>query len=287
MAKNYYCLVAGLPDILLGDKKTLFSSIAFKQILEEELTGDDYLLVKALFLPFDHINIINSLFKQEKDFDKRAVLLPEDIEILTDKKNLDTLDTLNYPEYIKQSVSEILSSEKETTKSEAEVLFYRNYIEYLKSFKNKFLNSYIEYDINTKNIFTALTARKYNLEYENELIGDNEVTNALIKSKSRDFGLSNELTYIEQIVQIYEEPNLLEREYNIDNLKWNYLDENTFFNYFSIEKILAFVFKLLMVERWISLDAEQGAKLFNKLLNDLECSYEFPEEYKLNHGRKK
>jgi len=286
MAKKYYCLVAGLPDILLSDKKVLFTSIALREMLQEEVVEQDFSMVKALYLPFDHYNLINLLYQQQKEFDPRGNYTTLELEPLTDKKHLEALEGNDFPSYIIDFANKILFAEETIEKVKAEVILFKMYTDYLKSFSNTFLSDFLQFEINQKNIFTALTGRKYEMEYATELIGSGDVVDALIKSRSRDFGLANELEYTESLIQIYEEENILERELKVDRLKWNYLDESTFFNYFTIERVLAFVYKLQIVERWIALDEEEGKKMFQKLLSELESSYEFPEEYKLRHGKK-
>ena len=287
MAKNYYCLVAGLPDILMGDKKVLFNSIALKDMLSEELTGKDLAMVQALYLPFDHYNLIDLLYQQKKEFDPRGNFTTFELENLTDKKSLEAYEENIFPTYMVDFAKQILFAEEPIESVRAEVILFKMYVDYISSFSNTFLNEFMEFEINQKNIFSALTGRKYDMEYESELIGDGEVVEALVKSRSRDFGLANELDYVESLVQIYEEWDILERELKIDRLKWNYLDDSTFFNYFTVERILAFVYKLLMVERWIALDEETGKNMFKQLLSELEDSYEFPEEYKISHGKKR
>ncbi|TLX75225.1 DUF2764 family protein [Labilibacter sediminis] len=287
MAKKYYCLVAGLPDIILGDKKVLFNSILLRDYLSEEVDKKDFEMVQALYLPFDHYNLISLLFNQQKEFDPRGIYTTLDLEHLVDKKNIEDLEESDFPAYLVDFAKTVLLADEPLTSVEAEVVLFKKFVNYLKSFSNKFLSEFYDYEINIKNVFTALTGRKFNIDFEQELIGEGEVVEALIKSRSRDFGLANEIDYIESLIQIYEEENLLERELKIDRQKWEHLEEATFFNYFTIERVLSFVFKLLMVERWMSLDEEQGKQLFQQLVSELENSYEFPEEYKLSHGKKK
>ncbi len=287
MVKNYYCLVAGLPDILLGDKKVLYNSLILRDSLSEELDKEDFKMAQALYLPFDHYNLINILYNQKNEFDPRGVFSPMELEKLTDKKSIENIEEGLYPSYLVSFVNDFLFAEEVLSSVKAEVVLFMKFVDYLKSFSNKFVSSYVDYIVNIKNIFAALTGRKYALPYEDELIGEGEVVEALLKSRSRDFGLANDVEYIESLIQIYEEENLLERELKIDRMKWAHLDELTFFNYFSIERVLAFIYKLLMVERWISLDEEQGRQMFQQLVSELEDSYEFPEEYKLSHGKKK
>jgi hypothetical protein len=122
------------------------------------------------------------------------------------------------------------------------------------------------------------------MDVTDDIIGDSDIEHALKKSRTRDFGLANDVDNLEALIQLHEIPNLLERELKMDTMRWNFLDEATFFNYFTIEKILAFVIKVFIVERWLSLDADKGKELFEQLIKDLENSYEFPEEFILSHG---
>ncbi len=286
MGKKYYCLIAGLPDIVLGDKKVLYNSVILKETLQEELSGQDLELAMALYLPFDHYNLINELFNQQKEFDPRGVYSSIDLFHLTDKRNIEDVNSTEFPNYLVDSVKEILFADEKMSSIEAELLLYRNYIDYLKSFDNSFLNEFIRYELSVKNVFIALTGKKHGLDYEKELIEKGDIVDALLKSRSRDFGLASEITQIEILIQTFENENLLERELKIDHLKWEFLDDATFFHYFTIERILGFIYKLLMVERWISLSEEDGKEMFRKLLSELESSYEFPEEYKISHGKK-
>lgn len=63
-------------------------------------------------------------------------------------------------------------------------------------------------------------------------------------------------------------------------LKWNWLDNNSFFNYFSIEKLFSFIIKIEIVERWITLDKEKGQRLFRALIESLKQDVEIPAEYR-------
>ena len=68
LKRNYYYLVAGLPDILLDQKKIPFTLIELKQELQYHLHPKDYQLVEYLFLPFDNANFLNILLKKDAAF---------------------------------------------------------------------------------------------------------------------------------------------------------------------------------------------------------------------------
>ena len=135
--------------------------------------------------------------------------------------------------------------------------------------------------MNVSNILTAINCRKYNLDVKENVIGDNEVSNQLRESGAKDFGLSVLIDYFDELSKISEEENILEKEKKIDLLKWKFIDDNTFFHYFTIEKVFGYLIKLEILERWLKLNKENGEKTFREALGKLESSYEFPEEFLL------
>lgn len=287
MGLNYYALVAGLPDILLEDKKVSFSSIELRDMLKEEISSSDYDLVELLYMPIDHYNLLNLFFNTEKEFDKRGNYQLERMEKFKDKKNYEIADIEETPAYFADFL-DCLHGEHDCVESyyEAEKKLNESFYNYLENSPNAFIKDFARYELNIGNLMTALNGRKYKIDIEDKLIGDNEVTSALKKRRSRDFGLGNEIDEIEKLIQIFEIDDLLEREFKIDLHKWHYLDEMTFFNYFTIEKVLGFIQKLFMVERWLQLDKEKGREMFNQLLEDLQSDFKFPEEFTLAYGRK-
>ena len=72
--REYYCLIAGLPDLFFDENKTTVASNVFREELQHQLSPSDYKLVEYLFLPFDNLNLLNVFFGQNK-----AELLPREI----------------------------------------------------------------------------------------------------------------------------------------------------------------------------------------------------------------
>jgi hypothetical protein len=101
------------------------------------------------------------------------------------------------------------------------------------------------------------------------IVGNNEVADALRTSSLMDFGLNHIIDYYPQTVSISEEPHLQEREYKLDLFKWDWLEEHTFFEYFSIDKVFAYLLQVGMIERWANLDAEKGKLFFNKMVEEM------------------
>ena len=80
--------------------------------------------------------------------------------------------------------------------------------------------------------------------------------------------------------QACEIDELVEREKKIDLLKWNWLEDEVFFHYFTIERIFVFLLRLEMIGRWISLDKEKGSELFRQLIQSLKEQVQIPEEFR-------
>lgn len=285
--RNYYCLVAGFPDLIPDDKKLHFSSVELRNYLREELHPADFELVKLFYLPWDHENIINLVFETEFEWDRRGNYSRETLEQFVDKKQLELIDSSEFPSYLIDFIEFFHDDEEEFPKTAAIKFLTEGWYKTLVEWGNSFVAKFAEFRQNMANIILALNGRKHDIPFEEAIIGDDEVTHALKRSKARDFGLANEINDIETIVQIFEIENILDRELKLDNHTWQFIDEATFFNYFTIEKVLGLVQKIFIVERWFELDKEKGQQIFNRLLEEIQSNFEFPEEFAITYGKRK
>jgi hypothetical protein len=285
--RNYYCLVAGLPDIIPDDKKLHFSAVQLRDYLYEELHPSDYEMVKLFYLPWDHENLLNICFKENKAWDIRGNFSQELLELLVDKKQFDLLDLTQFPDYFTEFIEKFHDEEEEITRARGSHFLTVSWYELLGKHENLFVNQVGTYKQNVGNIMVALNGRKFNIPVEEALVGTDDITHALRKSRSRDFGLSTEINDIEEIIQIFEIENILERELRIDHHFWNYLDEISFFEYFTAEKVVAYVLKIFIIERWYVLDKEKGQQMFQRLLSELQSNFEIPEVFAITYGKRK
>lgn len=285
--RNYYCLIAGFPDLIPDDKKLHFSSVELRNYLREEIHPADFELVKLFYLPWDHENLISLLFDSEFEWDERGNYSREKLEEFVDKKQFELINPSEFPAYFIDFIEFYHDDEEEFPKIAAVKFLTEGWYKTLAGSGNKFVAEFGEFKQNMANIMLALNGRKHDIPFEEAIIGDDEVTHALKRSRARDFGLANEINDIETIVQIFEIENILDRELKLDMHTWQFIDEITFFNYFTIEKILGFVQKIFIVERWFELDKEKGQQIFNQLLEELQSNFEFPEEFAITYGKRK
>jgi hypothetical protein len=277
--RNYYYLVAGFPDIVLDQKKIPFSLAELKQELKYHLHPDDYRLVEYLFLEYDNINFLNLLQKKDAEF---IPLGNYDENFFTDEIK----EPEKMPVYMKKFLEDYREENPEQPKLSLENQLTWLYYDFMISQKNEFLKEWFTSLRDVKNIFAIYNSRKFGIDIETQMIGDYELTDAAKRTASKDFGMANELPYIDQVIGIYENTDIVEQEMTFDLFKWNYLDKLNTFNYFSIEQILAFVIKFIMVERWTKLETENSKEIFKKMLNDLENSFQFSKDFNINEKRR-
>ncbi len=264
--RNYYCLVAGLQDIELDTQKLLFKHEDLKEYLRHEIHSDDFALVEKLYLPYDNSNLLNILLKDDKPFNEKGNFSLEIME-----------EQIKEPSFLPRYMVRFILAFKEkeplypelSPENELLTFFYDEML----GDDNQFIRWWYELIMNIRNILAGLNCKKYSLNPEHHIIGKNEVAQSIRKSHAKDLGLGNKLDYSEDILGIGRMDDLQERELAIDKFKWSYLDEFTFFEYFTIERVMAFVLKTYMVERWLSLDKEQGREMFKKLIEELQKSY--------------
>ena len=85
---------------------------------------------------------------------------------------------------------------------------------------------------------------------------------------------------MDDVIRIHEMSDPVEKERKLDLLKWEWLEDRTFFCYFSVERLFAFLIKLDIIERWTHIDKEQGGKVFRSLVEQLKNEVEIPQEFK-------
>lgn len=288
--RNYYYLIAGLPDLTIDQGKLQFGSLEFREYLKTELHKKDYQLIEWLFLPNDNENLLNIINKKESEWNSKGIYTKEELELaITEVVSPDKI-IMDEKSGVKPYITEFLNSYFGETRLMPSIraeneLSFLYFADALKA-DNEFLKSWFEFEINLKNLLIFNTARKFNVSYENELIGETKLTQALKRKTGHDSGDAAEYQFYERINQISENNDIAAREKAIDQLRWTFLDEMNISNYFSIEVVISYMIKLMIIERWLRLDPKIGEELFRRLLGDLQTGYEFPNEFSVNNGKK-
>jgi hypothetical protein len=154
------------------------------------------------------------------------------------------------------------------------------YYDYMMKSENSFIREYAEFAMNLKNLVTALNARKYGMNIAKEVIGGNEFAVALRTSNAKDFGLTLDYPYVEKVVALMESDDLVERERGLDLIIWNFLDEAVTFEYFSLKRVISYMLRLMIVERWSKMSSESGRRVFMEMVEKFRQSFQFEEQFK-------
>ena len=183
------------------------------------------------------------------------------------------------PAFMEELSLELLALEDLPSYHKADHMFLSAFYEMAVAHSNQFISKWFSLDRDIRNILIALNGRKHNHPFADYILGSYELAELLIKSQAADFGLGKEYPIYETIWRIYDQNNLLYRERGYDVYRWKWIDDQNFFQYFSIDRILGYYCKLRILERWTQLDTDSGKSVFYEALTTLQNSFSFPEEY--------
>lgn len=270
---NYIAFIAGLPEISWDDRKLSLTVAEFREQARNYIHGKDEKLLDLFFLPNDNLQILRLLNKQEA--------LPELLSVfplrLLEEEAQEPSGAL--PAYLNQFIIDFREEHLKYDTMPENVLSWM-YYDYMLEADNELVRRYAELSMNLRNLVAAWNARKYGREVSWEIIGNNDFSVALRTSASKDFGLAGEYSYVEKVIALMESDDLVERERGLDLLIWDFLDEAVLFEYFSIERVISFMLKLMIVERWSKMSPESGRKVFMEMIRKFRESFRFDEQFK-------
>ena len=285
MKQNYYYLIAGLPELSLDDNKLNLTVRDFRELYYPELAANDRALLDLMYLSYDNANLLLLLKDKEAQLGEEGLYSRDELLAIIEAARAEEAPECKCPRYMYDFVVETESEENAAEGQFPEDRLAQLYYAYAMNQGNAFVARWFEFNLNLNNFLTAITARRYKLDAKSLIVGDNEVAKALRTSNSRDFGLTGVMDSFEEILRISELENLVERERRLDVFKWEWMEEASFFDYFSVEKLFAFLIKVQIIERWISLDAEAGGEMLRGMIQQLKEEVKVPQEFTINNKK--
>lgn len=275
---NYYCLIAGLPDISLDGGIKEYSISKLKEECSQVVTNKDSKLLFYFFLKFDCLNLVKLLKDPEAELIPNGNFTKEQlIDMITSAKEMN-FNVHRYPSFMSIFAREY-NYNKDKEGWFAEDAISLAYYEYAMKCPNKIISSWFKFNFNITNILTALIARKNGWNVSDYILGDNEVNEMIKTNNTKDFDLQHEYDYVSDLMKIVDEQNPVQKEKSIDAFKWQWLENITIFEVFSIEAVFAYFCKLEMLERWEILDIETGKETFKQIIENLRGEAKVPEEF--------
>ncbi|MCM1034490.1 MAG: DUF2764 domain-containing protein [Paludibacter sp.] len=145
------------------------------------------------------------------------------------------------------------------------------YYQYGAKCGNRFVRDWFLFNLDLNNVLAATVCRRHGFDVQKAVVGNNEVAQQLRKNLSaKDFGLAGILPDYADIMKLADIDNPLEREKNIDALRWQWLEDHTVFCNFEIENVLAYWLQSVILHRWDTLTVEKGEKVFRELLAEMK-----------------
>jgi len=270
--RQYHCLVAGLADLVFNSAKGYSDMAEFRGELKTILHPTDYSVVSILFLPHDNKNLVAFLEDKTGKWDYLGNYTLQDME--EQKRITDSIlkedDVL--PSYMVEAMKNWFLSVNGNDRLETERKLTEGYIKTALSSGNRFLENYTRFDRDMRNIFALINSKALGLDAVKYIAGDDPLAAWLrdVFKSGKDFHIPSDPEYIQEIFRIVMENEFLEREMKSDIARWDFINEETFFEYFTLDWILGYLIKLSVVIRWKQLDPGTGTMMLKRLVQELE-----------------
>ena len=278
---NYYCLMAGLPDLKLDDTKFEVSIPDLREELDGILSSLDKKVLFYFFLKNDCSNLVKLLKDPTAEVDDHGnYSLEQYTDLLTSAREMN-FNVHRFPAFMSEFARDYAyNKDKEGYYPEDKIL-YQFYQYAIDTCPNKMVRKWYQLNLDITNILTAFLARKNGWNVADFIQGENEVTEMILTNNTKDFNLTAEFDYVADLMKIVECEDPVEKEKKIDAFKWLWLEDQTFFNMFSIEAVFAYLCKLEMLARWDKLDVEKGQETFRQIIENLRGEARVPDEFQV------
>jgi hypothetical protein len=238
----YYSFIAGLPELEFTPEATFELPVQFMGKLEEQLSLEELEFARLLWFQKFHRKIAlffsgTAVDEPLPGFDAEA-FHPEHELFLQLPCYLQKLAI--WRERKKEHIPEMLVAQK--------LQFY--YYGQLLGSENRFLRHWGELELNRLNFLAARRSEQLSADKQKQLIGTNEYYDLLLEFPVGHKIVHTEFSDANRLEAISEKPNYLEREVEMDRLRWDSIDDINQFEYFTVDVILGYLQKLLLLERW-------------------------------------
>lgn len=255
MAK-YYFVGTYIPELQIGIMPDI-SVEEYSTLLKENLTGSDYEEVKKLKYLFDLENI-RSLWSGKPvngygNFNENT--LEESL-----------LNGIDLPNYVYEY------SDRYESKEERLRNFAKLYADFFQSSGSGFLKTLFKQERAIHLILVALRAKKFNrsivqeMQYENP--EDDLVAQILAQKDAKTFDPPEEYGELKGIYEKYwDKP--LELHQALVSYRFKKLEDLTGLEVFTLDRLLAYYFQLVLAHQWMGLDRANGKEMITTIVQGI------------------
>lgn len=257
---EYYFLASLLPPLEIGHVPSLgFKEL--KELLRVNLTKEDKEKVTA-FLRLIDLENLRRLWTGEP-LDKRGNLTQEELEIVSNEKQ--------WPEETPfGSVFHDFLEKYKTTEERIRAFSFLmgKFLDEQSGAFDGFLGSFFEFERAMRLVFLGFRAKKldknvvHELQYEDA--SDTLVAQIIAQKDAKGYEPPFEFKELKPLFDQYED-NPLELHKALVAFRFNEMLEMASGAHFSIERILGYMARLLLVEKWLELNVQEGISVIDKI----------------------
>jgi len=240
---RYYCQISGLPELLFDPYNGSVELREFVNEVTPSLQPNHLNWLNILLMVQGHNSVLEYFTNGSVETDTKLPYRLDWFDPESEQFNLLPAYLLRFSEkfWQKRSDHKIL---------EIEMGLFNDYYQYLRQSGNGFIEKWAILDLNLRNYLTAKECEEFSIPKQSQLVGEDDFAKRLVEFPTDHKEIQIEWPLSTVIDEILRNDNLLERELALDQLKWNLIDEMNLFCYFSIEIILGYTLKLLILNRW-------------------------------------
>lgn len=254
---NYYYLATALPELKLGITPEITFPY-FVHLLQENLSAEDLAQTQAIRRYFDIENI--RAFWRKEPLDPRGNL---DVNSLEEA----LLTGGGLPAYVYDFMEKHDSLQDRLRHFPFLIVTYFN--EEISKAKG-FLRKYLQFERDLRLVLVGLRAKKLHrdllleLQYENS--DDDSVAQLLSQKDAKSYDPPDEFGAVKSLFEEFsDDPASLNKalyEYRIQKI-----DQMIGLHVFSLDYILAYLIKLIYMEKWLEQDRDKGIQIIKKIIN--------------------
>ncbi|MFH1093204.1 MAG: DUF2764 family protein [Candidatus Omnitrophota bacterium] len=265
MSRQYYYLIASLGQLRLDDYKEPYRVDEFVSELHKNLTPVHSGYVRDILRIYDNAHIVDCMLENQKPW-----LLCKGnwtFDELKKKMPFNEYDTDAYIACFMKEFNRLKQNTQKISRADIEKVIWHIFYSKMVNHDNAFIRRYFSFDLELKNVLASFNKRKFSLSEDILMrVSDSGIMDKLSSSTANDFGLSKELEYIPGLLDAFLKKDSVNIEKFTDQLRWDMIDQINSLVYFQIDVLLGYLIKLMLVERWISLDEVTGKESFQKIM---------------------
>ena len=276
---NYYCLMAGLPDLNLNNTGSNYTIDDFIEECNDSLSDSDKKLLFYFFLKYDCLNLVELLQNPDAEISPYGNFTIEQYrDLITSAKEMN-FNVNRFPAFMSIFAREYSYNKGKVGYFPKDAIMLE-YYKFAMKCPNRMISSWYKMNFDITNILTAMIARQNGWNVGDYILGDNEICEMIRTNNTKDFNLGVEYDYVTDLMKIVDCEDPVEKEHRIDAFKWMWLDDAIFFDIFSVDAVFAYMCKLEMLQRWDKLDVEIGKATFRQIIENLRGEARVPDKYK-------